>query len=245
MAKRVDEIINPELFTLRPDERVDDALGYLLALGISGAPVCDRTGRPIGVVSFRDLCQPDRGQSVRDVMTTPAVSVTLGSSIDDAARLLAERGFHRLVVVDSEGHAAGVVSVLDVMRALIGMPISHPDAFPHYDKVTGLTWCDDTLFDVDHAARAPDGPGLLMLRVGGLRVPETTVWLEACSNVRTRVHELLSVPQENARLATLIERYHQVLRFRAAAAADPRRRRAALDALLRASDAWLTEGGRA
>jgi hypothetical protein len=241
MAKRVEEIMNPELFNLRPDELVGDALGYILALGISGAPVCNPHGAPLGVVSFRDLAQ-SRGATVGEVMSTPAVSVPIGSSIQEAAQLLAERGFHRLVVVDENGHTVGVVSVLDVMRALIGMPTSHPDAFPHYDNLTGLTWSDDTLLDLDHVDRAPNGPGLLMLRVGGLRVTETTVWIEACNNVRTRLHELLSVPQENRRLASLITHYHQNLRFRSAAAPDPRRRRSALDALLRASDAWLSEG---
>ena len=241
MAKRVEEIMNPELFTLRPDELVDAALGYILALGISGAPVCNPRGAALGVVSFRDLAQ-SRGATVGEVMSTPAVSVPIGTPIADAARLLAERGFHRLVVVDDKGQTAGVVSVLDVMRALIGLPAKHPDAFPHYDNLTGLTWSDDTLLDLDHVDRAPNGPGLLMLRVGGLRVAETTVWIEACNNVRTRLRELLSVPQENRRLVSLIAHYHQDLRFRSAAAPDPRRRRGALDALLRSSDAWLSEG---
>jgi CBS domain-containing protein len=55
-------------------------------------------------------------------MTTPAVSVHIGTSIEHAARLMITRHIHRLVVVDDEDRAVGVVSSLDLLRTLVEDP---------------------------------------------------------------------------------------------------------------------------
>jgi CBS domain-containing protein len=216
MAKKVEEIMNRELFSLRPEDDIDDARGYLLALGIGGAPVSDARGVPIGMVSLRDLVHEHGGPKVFDRMKRPAVSVLPTALVRDAARVMAEHGFHRVPVVDPDGHAVGMVSLIDVVRALVGVPVSHPDTFPHYDHETRLTWSDDAPLDLEHAAFAPDGPGLLVLRLGGPNLPESEVWVEASNNVRARVHDLISLPQLNRRLTVLLERFPSDLRFRAA-----------------------------
>jgi CBS domain-containing protein len=216
MARRVDEIMNRELFSLRPDDDVDDARGYLFALGITGAPVVDARGAPLGVISLRDLMRERAGRKVSERMSRPAVRVLPSTLVRDAARVMAERGFHRLPVIDPDGRAVGMLSLLDVVRAMIGVPVSHPDTFPHFDRETGLTWSDDAPFDLDHAQFAPDGPGVLVLRLGGPNLPESDVWVEATNNARARVHDLLSLPQVNRRLTALLQRFPSDLRFRAA-----------------------------
>jgi CBS domain-containing protein len=95
---------------------------------LSGLPVIDSEGSLIGVVSQTDLLHARtteplwrvwQGLAVRHVMTSPAVTVTPGVSIDDAARLMAERGIHRLVVTSSDGVTPiGVLSVSDLVRSL-------------------------------------------------------------------------------------------------------------------------------
>jgi CBS domain-containing protein len=238
MAKRVDEIMNRELFSLRPDDVVEDARGYLIALGVTGAPVVDAQGELIGVVSMRDLVHEHGGPKVSDRMSQPAVSVPPRTLVRDAARVMAERGFHRLPVVAEDGRPVGMVSVIDVVRALIGVPVSHPDTFPHFDTETHLTWTDDAPLDVEHAEDAPDGPGILILRLGGTNLPESDVWVEASNNVRARVYDMISLPQMGRRLSSLLERFSRDLRFRAAADADSEHR-AMVAATIRARiDDW-------
>ena len=51
-----------------------------------------------------------------DIMSTPAVTVTAGASVSKAVRILGERGFSALPVVDHGGTLVGVVSEADVIK---------------------------------------------------------------------------------------------------------------------------------
>jgi CBS domain-containing protein len=219
MAVLVQEIMNHELFSMRVAEPVRDALSYLVALGISGSPVVDETGRPVGMVSVRGLLRAEQGDTIEQHMSRPVVTIRDRSTIHEAARLIGETGYHRLVVVDDEGHAVGIVSSLDVVRGLIGLPASHPPVFPHYDDDTALTWTDDTVLAFDRVEAAPDGPGVMVLVHGGVGQPERVVWAESTSNVRQRLIDILSAP--GTRIPGLQQwLLRGELRFRAAAQDD-------------------------
>jgi hypothetical protein len=228
---------------LRRGERADDALSCILALGITGAPVVDQDGIAVGIVSFRDLLTRKTGPLVGDCMSSPVVSVKRSATIQEAARIFSERGFHRLVVVDDDGRAVGIVSVIDCVRGLSGMPASHPATFPHYDPQSGVAWTDDTVFDLEHVDAAPEGPGILVLRVGGANVTETDTWIEPNRNVRARLREMLTKPQADRRLALLLERYASRLRFRAASVPSTRRRLEAMLRLREHADVWVWTRG--
>lgn len=242
MARRVEEIMNRELFSVRPSERVDEALGYILALGITGAPVVDDDGRPMGMLSFRDLLGPDGGETARARMSEPVVSVPARATIEEAGRLLAETGYHRLVVVDVTGKAVGVVSALDVVRGLLGMPATHPATFPHYDHETGLSWTDDVPLEMDRVEAAPAGPGVLVLVEGGRGRADRIVWAEATHELRTRLLDLLALPQTHLpRLALVLELPD--LRFRAASVDDVDRAERLVSALLHRNGTSPTPAG--
>lgn len=222
VARTVDEIMNREVLDIPADELAEDALQNILALGVSGAPVLDEAGRPQGIVSFRDLLTR-RGASVADRMTRPAFTVQSGANIREAAAVMADAGVHRLPVVDGDGVCVGVLSLLDVVRGLIGVPASHPAAFPHLDLETGLAWTDDIPLETERLELAPDGPGVLVLIRGGAGVHETPFWAEATDRVRARLAELLAATE--AELPELPELHGKgELRFRAAAIHDPRAR---------------------
>lgn len=233
MAKSVHEIMNHELFALAAGDLPADALGYLGALGIIAAPVLDADRRPIGFVSMRDLVSDSRAGTVGERMSSPVLTITPDESIADAGRIMGERGIHHLIVVDAAGHAIGIVSTLDVVRGLLGLPAPHPDAFPHRDSVTGATWTDDLPLDLDATARAPEGPGLIVLVRGVAGQHDVKVWAEAPMDVRARILEMLSFGAwEPAPLQKLLE--HPVsLRFRATAIPDAHDRGRALRKLAR------------
>lgn len=230
MAKTVEEVMNRELFSVRPDDSSDEVLGYLLSLGLSAAPVLDPYGKPVGFISLRDILSRHQ-PVVRDCMSSPPISIRTHHTVDDVARSLAERNLHHAAVVDDDDHAVGVVSVLDVVKALVGAPVSHPPAFPHYDRETGLVWSDDTVLRLESADTAPDGPGVLALVVGGAGRREIVAWAEACENVRTRVYELLSAPQDDKPVLAGILREKDV-RFRTASVPDYKKRNEALKQLI-------------
>ena len=211
MSSRVREIMNPELFHVSP------------------ADASSTTGRPIGMVTLRDLVGRS-GTTAGGIMTSPATTISAQAPIADAGRRLAETGRHRLVVVDAEERAIGMVSAIDIVRGLLGLPVAHPAAFPHLDEETLLTWTDDAPLDLDHLDGAPDGPGLLELVHGGAGLPERVVWVESCEDLYARLTDMLGTPQgDEPVLAWWLAQSD--MRFRTAAAADPAARGKALEVL--------------
>lgn len=217
MARTVQEIMNRELLAVRPDLPAAEVGVLLRSFGVGAAPVLDDARRPLGVVSVRDVLDADG--TAGDRMTRPAICVGSATSVEEAARRLAGTEMHHLIVVDASGAAAGMLSTLDLLRAVLGMPARHPAAFPHWDETTDVSWTDDWNLETEHATRAPDGAGVLVLVRGSAGETEVLVWAEPCGNVRARVLELVQVPtrQEAALVRVLALRD---LRFRAASVQD-------------------------
>jgi len=80
--------------------------------------VVDADGAPKGVVSVRDLFLGDRGEIVDRIMTKDLVAVSVDYSAVDAARILRNRRFKLLPVLDGEGRLAGVITREDAFELL-------------------------------------------------------------------------------------------------------------------------------
>ncbi|WP_432920560.1 CBS domain-containing protein [Microbispora sp. CA-135349] len=59
------------------------------------------------------------GETAADLMTSPAVTVTAGTTTVAAARLMDEHGVERLPVVDAEGRLRGIVSRHDLIKTFV------------------------------------------------------------------------------------------------------------------------------
>ncbi len=217
MARLVKEIMNRELFSARPQDRADKLIGYFSALGIGASPVLDPDGRLMGMISLRDLVQTQPDAQVQSLMNKTVMTVEAEAAIEQAARLIAETGYHRLPVVNHHQQVVGIVSSLDIIRGLLGMPARHPETFSHYDEDTGLNWTDDTPLEIDRIEAAPDAPGVVAIVSGGAGVRERVVWAETTNNMRTRLIDMLSLPQNQYPALKYWLDQHP-LRFRAAAA---------------------------
>ena len=109
---------------------------------VSAIPIVDQEGIPIGIVSETDLLLKERGTDLEtrdllhvqrrrrerakaagtvasEVMTSPAITVELDTSLSRAARLMQERNVRRLVVVDDRGRIAGIVSRSDLLQVFL------------------------------------------------------------------------------------------------------------------------------
>jgi CBS domain-containing protein len=124
MKSLVSDYMNGTLVYLLEGDRPEIALRPILDLGITAVPVLDHDRRPIGIVSLRDLVDPKkRGMRI----TTPPLTIEGDAFVSTAGVMLAETGYHHLVVVDSEGHAIGMLSSLDIVRGLCGLTAKHPE----------------------------------------------------------------------------------------------------------------------
>jgi CBS domain-containing protein len=128
----VDLVMTREVVSVRPNATFKQIATTLAEHDISAVPVTDYQDRIIGIVSEADLLtarvQPEprrfpwqRGNRTvktvaTDLMTTPAITVGTGTTITNAARLLAARGIKRVPVVDAENRLLGIVSRHDLVR---------------------------------------------------------------------------------------------------------------------------------
>lgn len=215
MARQVAEVMNRELVSVREGTSAASVQDVVLAMGITAVPVLDDDGRPVGVLSLRDVVSS--GSDLPEV-SRPAAVVKATSSLESAGQTLVRTDFHHLVVVDDSGKAIGMVSAVDLLRGMLGVPARHPAGFPHLDRELNVSWTDDELLDGDRLSAAPEGPGVIVLLRGGRGATEAPVWVESCARVRTRLEELLNIPQSDTPvLAAILQ--HRDLRFRAAAVA--------------------------
>jgi hypothetical protein len=194
MARTLREIINPEVLAVRPDLPAREVRSLLRSFAVGAVPVVDDAGKPLGVLSLRDLIDSVEG-TAGGRMSKPAICTNDSITIESAARHLASTDMHHLVVVDGTGIVVGMLSSLDLLRGLLGMPARHPAAFPHWDTETQVRWTDEWLLDEHACAQAPRAAGVLVLISGAAGQPDAIVWAEECADVRARVSDLVSRPE--------------------------------------------------
>ena len=222
MALTVAEIMNRELMWLRATDPIDVALTAIVGMGLSTAPVLDEARRPVGMVSWRDLMQARRGATVGACMSQPVEVVHPDDRIEHATMLLAANGFHHAPVVSGDGTLVGFISALDLLRAFVGQPASHPDTFPHWDEATEAAWTDEHVLNDARLADAPQGPGVVVYIEGGRGRKESVVAVDQTHDVRARLLDFLSDPDARPDLARAFAAGR--LRYRAAAIVDPKHR---------------------
>jgi IMP dehydrogenase len=109
-------ILNP--ITLTPERPLRDALRLMEQYSISGVPIVDAEGRLRGIITNRDLqFESELERPVRDVMTSERlVTAPLGTSLDEAERILHRERIEKLPVVDADGRLRGLITVKDIFK---------------------------------------------------------------------------------------------------------------------------------
>lgn len=112
------------IFSVEPQASVLDAI-RLLAEHHVGALLVMRAGVLEGIVSERDYALKVilRGRSatdtaVRDIMSSPVLTVSLDTSVNECMQLVTDRRVRHLPVVDG-GRVVGMVSIGDLVKAVI------------------------------------------------------------------------------------------------------------------------------
>lgn len=116
-------ILNP--ITLGPGRPLHEASTLMQRFGISGVPVVDEQGRLVGIITNRDLqFERNLDQPLRDAMTREnLVTAPVGTTLDEAERILARHRIEKLPVVDETGVLKGLITVKDIFKRR-----AHPDA---------------------------------------------------------------------------------------------------------------------
>ena len=127
------DLLAGDLMTIEPvvvgvDALIEEAQGLLLEYEVSGLPVVDDAGALVGVISqtdFMHLGDPALGNLIRhkpsgikvgEVMSRPAVTVMLSTTLREAARTMIDERVHRVVVIDERQRPIGVLAALDFVK---------------------------------------------------------------------------------------------------------------------------------
>jgi CBS-domain-containing membrane protein len=113
---RARDIMTPHVITIGPEKSIQDAARLLADYRISGAPVVDRAGRMVGLVTEADLIGKD-GATVAEIMTTRVLTADEDTPVERIAQMLTSNHFKRLPVIRGD-QLVGVVSRADIVRMM-------------------------------------------------------------------------------------------------------------------------------
>jgi IMP dehydrogenase len=124
-VKRSEAGMIVEPVTLQPDALVRDALGLMAHYKVSGVPITDGRGILVGILTNRDLrFETDVEQPVSALMTSrDLVTAPVGTTLEEAERILGRNKIEKLPVVDENGVLRGLITVKDIQKK-----IQYPDA---------------------------------------------------------------------------------------------------------------------
>ena len=107
-------ILNP--ITLSPEATLREAATLMARFRISGVPIVDRDGHLVGIITNRDLqFERNLDQPLREAMTSEGlVTAPVGTTLDEAERILGKHRIEKLPVVDEKGTLRGLITVRDI-----------------------------------------------------------------------------------------------------------------------------------
>src|SRR3989454_2890513 len=110
-------IVDP--VTISPDITLRQALEIMTKYRISGLPVT-RGSRLTGILTNRDLrFEKNHAQLVSSVMTKEnLVTVPVGTTLEEAERILQKHRIEKLLVVDQDFNLKGLITVKDIQKKL-------------------------------------------------------------------------------------------------------------------------------
>jgi len=120
----VEKVMSKPVMAVELNTSAKDCAKAMAKKGVSCAVITQR-GSAIGIVTERDLVSKVTAESldpknvlVRDIMSTPLITVAPEVPLSGASELMAQYRIRRLVVVDGNRNLVGIVTTGDIARSL-------------------------------------------------------------------------------------------------------------------------------
>ena len=127
MIESIRQLLNKKgnhVWSISPDATVYEAL-ELMAEKNTGAVLVMESDKLLGIFSERDyarrcilLNRRSKETAVKELMTPDVITISPSATIDDAMALMSEHHIRHLPVVE-DGKVVGVVSIGDIVKAVI------------------------------------------------------------------------------------------------------------------------------
>ncbi len=123
---QVEQVMSREVKACKPGDTLAAAARIMWDHDIGAVPVVGEDGRPVGIVTDRDICMaacftnlPLASMPVGEHMSRKVFSVEPAASVEAAEQLMAEKQVRRLPVVGFEGELVGMITMSDLARAAV------------------------------------------------------------------------------------------------------------------------------
>src|SRR5438067_6643152 len=113
----VTECMNTSVTTVDPTSSIGEAAEKMIEAGVGAVVVMEDMARIVGIVTERDLMRAvaQRARAaearVRQWMTESVVTITPETEIKVAAKMMFEKNFRHLPVVNKDGRLLGIASL--------------------------------------------------------------------------------------------------------------------------------------
>ncbi len=109
-------VVNP--VTVAPEQKLAAAVELMRRHDISGLPVVAADGRPVGILTNRDIrFERNLDQPVSAMMTRQLITIGEGTTVEAAKGLLHKNRIEKLLVIDGGGYLKGLITIKDIEKA--------------------------------------------------------------------------------------------------------------------------------
>jgi CBS domain-containing protein len=121
---RIEELVGRIVVSVGPEHSIAEAARRMMAHKVGSAVVFTEGGEP-AIITERDVLRAVADgvdldtTPVAEYMTAGAITASTSWDVAEAARTMANGGFRHLIVLDSSGEVTSVLSIRDLVPALL------------------------------------------------------------------------------------------------------------------------------
>lgn len=205
-ARKVEDVMSHPAVIVLDSDNLGTATTQMVKAGLKRLPVVDKDGKLVGMLSRLDILRevahtepidhskeqlpPHAGRLVQDIMTTDIPMVNQDEDLSAIIEKFALSDSHRLIVVDSQGKAIGLLSDSDVVARV--QPSKRKNILDALRQIGKPTPGKETAFD--------------LMSPGPLMAPPEFPVVDAVKKMLAESRKWLVVVDENGKPLGLVDR---------------------------------------
>jgi CBS domain-containing protein len=122
MVSTISKLMTKKVITVRNGSMVKEAVSLMTKHGISCVIVVDQSGKPVGIVTERDMVRRVLNNSLRpentridSIMSSPVMTMSPEKRITEAINLMTRYHFRRAVIADKSNKLLGILTQSDLL----------------------------------------------------------------------------------------------------------------------------------
>ncbi len=140
----VKDVMRTDLVYVSPDTKIEEIAKVMREMNVGSVLVKDE--KVLGIVTGRDIINRyvamGKGKTAKDIMTKNLITISENKTLEDAAKLMVEKGIERLIV-KSKDKIVGIISTIDILKT---EPELYKNLLEALKMKTGPIYSEETMF---------------------------------------------------------------------------------------------------